>query len=100
MQLFPEFAAEPLASATVAQVHAARATGGAAVAVKVQHRGARRMMLADLLQLRLLTGALRALRVDLGFDVDSIIREYCIQAGSSRAPHLYRSFAPGWCPAC
>lgn len=79
MQLFQEFEWWPLASATVAQVHTARAHSGAAVAVKVQHRGVRRMMLSDLLQLRLLTAALRLLRVDLGFDVASIVREYCVQ---------------------
>lgn len=82
MQLFPEFEWQPLASATVAQVHSARARGGGAVAVKVQHPGARRMMLSDLLQLRLLTAVLRLLRVDLGFDVASIIREYCVQVPS------------------
>lgn len=71
-----------MASATVAQVHRAVTPAGQEVAVKVQHRGARRMMLSDLLQLRLLTALLKLMHVNLGFDIDSIIREYCVQVRS------------------
>eukprot|EP00892_Ulva_mutabilis_P002032 jgi/Ulvmu1/1182/UM108_0010.1 len=90
-KLFPSFDREPLASATVAQVHFAHTAGGHAVAVKIQHHGARRMMLSDLLQLRLLTGLLCMLRVDLGFDVHSIIREYCVQV-----PHEFDFHREAW----
>lgn len=80
MQVFERFDWEAVASATVAQVHQAQTMDGRSVAVKVQHANARRMMQSDLSQLRLLTGLFKALRVDLGFDFDSIIQEYCIQA--------------------
>jgi predicted unusual protein kinase regulating ubiquinone biosynthesis (AarF/ABC1/UbiB family) len=79
LQLFVEFDELPLASATVAQVHRAKLLDGRRVAVKVQHRGARRMMTSDLRQLRLLVLILDALRVDLGFDLKSVVLEYCNQ---------------------
>jgi predicted unusual protein kinase regulating ubiquinone biosynthesis (AarF/ABC1/UbiB family) len=72
----------PLASGTVAQVHRARLHSGKDVAVKVQHEAAKAMMSGDLLQLRMLTGLLQWLHVDLCFDIRSIVLEYCARVRS------------------
>lgn len=47
-EVFETFAEEPLASATVAQVHTATLKGGARVAVKVQHPGIKELMKMDM----------------------------------------------------
>jgi predicted unusual protein kinase regulating ubiquinone biosynthesis (AarF/ABC1/UbiB family) len=77
MQAFAYINWTPLASGTVAQVHRARLHDGRDVAVKVQHKAARAMMSGDLMQLKLLTGLLQHLHIDLGFDIRSIVLEYC-----------------------
>ena len=47
-RLFPRFSREPLAAASIAQVHAARLPDGAAVAVKVERPGLREIVRTDL----------------------------------------------------
>lgn len=69
----------PLASATVAQVHRATLRDGQAVAVKVQHPAAARLMRDDLNNMRVLSDLLGFLRLDLGFDHASLVREYQVQ---------------------
>ncbi|GAX86050.1 hypothetical protein CEUSTIGMA_g13465.t1, partial [Chlamydomonas eustigma] len=72
----------PLASATIAQVHRAQlasAYGSHEVVVKVQHRGTKRMMSSDLSNMRIGCRILDALNVKLGFDLTSVVLEYCEQ---------------------
>jgi predicted unusual protein kinase regulating ubiquinone biosynthesis (AarF/ABC1/UbiB family) len=78
-QLFAKFDWQSMASTSVAQLHKAQLPDGRTVAVKVQHRNAQRMMLGDLRLLRLLTGLLHHLHVDVGFDLHSIVCECCVQ---------------------
>ena len=47
-ELFAEFSLEPLAAASIGQVHAARLHGGAEVVVKVQRPGVRKLVETDL----------------------------------------------------
>lgn len=51
-ELFREFDLEPLASASIAQVHRAVTHDGQEVAVKVQHRSLRGILTADLLAIK------------------------------------------------
>jgi len=66
-ELFAEFEATPLASASLAQVHAARLPDGRRVAVKVQHRGLRRMAAAEISAVAQLMRWVRWLQPDFGF---------------------------------
>jgi ubiquinone biosynthesis protein len=59
-ELFEEFVAEPLAAASVAQVHEARTHSGERVVVKVQRPGIERTFRADIRNLRRLTRLLDA----------------------------------------
>jgi ubiquinone biosynthesis protein len=56
-ELFQSFGEEPLAAASVAQVHDARTRDGARVAVKVQRPGIERIFRADIALLRRMTRA-------------------------------------------
>ncbi len=56
-ELYSEFEDEPIASASIGQVHRARTTDGVAVAVKVQHPGIAEAMEADLQNAGLIEGA-------------------------------------------
>ena len=56
-ELFARFDPEPLASASVGQVHRAELPGGEPVAVKVQYPGVEEAILADLESLDLMMGA-------------------------------------------
>jgi ubiquinone biosynthesis protein len=62
-ELFLEFSAEPMAAASVAQVHRARTRAGQAVAVKVQRPGIERVFRADIAVQRFLTRTLDAFHV-------------------------------------
>ena len=81
-KLFDEFSHQPIASASLAQVHIARTKGednpGRKIAIKVQHRGLRETCVGDLeavgLAVRLVAHAFPAFR--LGWLVDEV------------APHL------------
>lgn len=53
-QLFADFSAEPIAAASIGQVHAARLPDGTEVAVKVQYPGVARAIHADLANTELL----------------------------------------------
>lgn len=75
-ELFLEFDEDPLASATIAQVHRAMLDSGELVAVKVQHPGVRSMMLSDLANIRMLSELMLRLGVDVGFDQVTVIEQY------------------------
>ncbi|WP_051579489.1 ABC1 kinase family protein [Pseudonocardia acaciae] len=62
---FAEFAPEPIAAASIGQVHRARLHDGREVAVKVQYPGVERAIRADLANVELLTTFLRLARTTL-----------------------------------
>jgi aarF domain-containing kinase len=64
----------PLASATVAQIHKCEMPDGRVVILKVQYTGQERLCQKDFRNLRLLARLLQAM--DLRFDLMAIIREY------------------------
>ena len=67
-ELFSEFEIEPIASASLAQVHVARdARTGREVAVKVQHRGLRDTSAADLSIIEFLVRAVRWLKPNVDY---------------------------------
>mmetsp|Transcript_22163 Transcript_22163/g.36965 ORF Transcript_22163/g.36965 Transcript_22163/m.36965 type:complete len:763 (+) Transcript_22163:276-2564(+) len=73
------FERAPIASATVAQVHKAFLSSDGrsdAVAVKVQHKNARKQICGDIHNLQRTVALLSLLRVDLGFDMVSLTNEY------------------------
>src|SRR4051812_26771645 len=71
--LFAEFSPEPVASASIGQVHRARLPSGEEVAVKVQYPDIEEMVRVDLLALRRIFKVLRWFMPDYGFD--TIYRE-------------------------
>jgi ubiquinone biosynthesis protein len=62
-ELFAEFEAEPIAAASVGQVHSARTWSGEHVAVKVQRVGIEPILYADLRNLRRMTALVDALHL-------------------------------------
>jgi predicted unusual protein kinase regulating ubiquinone biosynthesis (AarF/ABC1/UbiB family) len=70
---FSEFARDPIASASLAQVHRARLRDGREAAVKVQYPEIEQIVQVDLLNIRLLARA--ANRVMRGFDFTPIVDE-------------------------
>ena len=80
------------------QVHQARLLSAGdqqpLVVLKVQHRGTERTMRADLANMRLGCAVLDAMHIKLGFDLASVVREYCVQVRpvlythSSRPAHM------------
>lgn len=77
--LFAHIDPQPLATATIAQVHAATLHDGTRVAVKVQHDGMEGVMRSDLLNMLRVSEFLQWAQFDLNFDQVSIIREYQVQ---------------------
>ena len=74
--LFAEFSPEPVASASIGQVHRARLRSGEQVAVKVQYSDIEDMVRIDLHALRRIFNVLRWFMPDYGFDtIYSEIRE-------------------------
>jgi ubiquinone biosynthesis protein len=71
--LFAEFSPEPVASASIGQVHRARLPSGEEVAVKVQYPDIEEMVRIDLQALRRIFKVLRWFMPDYGFD--TIYRE-------------------------
>ncbi|HXU00333.1 MAG TPA: AarF/UbiB family protein, partial [Polyangia bacterium] len=71
--LFAEFSPEPVASASIGQVHRARLHSGEEVAVKVQYPDIEEMVRIDLQALRRIFKVLRWFMPDYGFD--TIYRE-------------------------
>ena len=63
--VFSEFDAEPIAAASIAQVHRARLTNGSEVAVKIQYPGVAALMEADLDALESIFSALTRLEPDI-----------------------------------
>jgi ubiquinone biosynthesis protein len=72
-EVFAEFASEPVASASIGQVHVARLPSGERVAVKVQYPDIEEMVRVDLKALKRIFGLLRWFMPDYGFD--TIYRE-------------------------
>jgi len=73
-ELFADFSREPMASASVGQVHRATLRDGRAVAVKVQHPGIERAMESDLRNAQLVERMATSL-VPAGFQVDRTFQE-------------------------
>lgn len=71
--VFAEFDEQPLASASLAQVHRARLHDGREVAVKVQYPEIERIVAIDLANFSLLVGLLA--RIERNFDLRMVIRE-------------------------
>ena len=72
-EVFAEFSPEPVASASIGQVHRARLPTGEAVAVKVQYPDIEEIVRVDLRALQRIFGVLRWFMPDYGFD--TIYRE-------------------------
>ena len=72
-EVFAEFSAEPVASASIGQVHRARLASGEEVAVKVQYPDIEEIVRIDLRALRRIFDLLRWFMPDYGFD--TIYRE-------------------------
>jgi ubiquinone biosynthesis protein len=72
-EVFAEFSPEPVASASIGQVHRARLASGEEVAVKVQYPDIEEMVRIDLQALRRIFKVLRWFMPDYGFD--TIYRE-------------------------
>jgi predicted unusual protein kinase regulating ubiquinone biosynthesis (AarF/ABC1/UbiB family) len=72
-EVFAEFSPEPVASASIGQVHRARLATGEAVAVKVQYPDIEEIVRVDLRALQRIFGVLRWFMPDYGFD--TIYRE-------------------------
>jgi ubiquinone biosynthesis protein len=67
-EVFAEFSPEPVASASIGQVHRARLPSGEAVAVKVQYPDIEEIVRTDLRALKRIFGVLRWFMPDYGFD--------------------------------
>ena len=77
LELFEYFDYEPLATATVAQVHRARMTPtGREVVVKVQRQGMEKLMRQDMGNMLFFAHFMHRLGFDLKIDQVSILREY------------------------
>ena len=74
--LFRTFEDEPLASASVAQVHAAVTHAGERVAVKVQRPGIRRIFAADMRNMRRLAGVLDAVGCLGTFSLSETVEQF------------------------
>jgi predicted unusual protein kinase regulating ubiquinone biosynthesis (AarF/ABC1/UbiB family) len=75
-EVFAEFSRQPVASASIGQVHIARLTSGERVAVKVQYPDIEETVRTDLRALKRIFGLLRWMMPDYGFDtIYSEIRE-------------------------
>jgi predicted unusual protein kinase regulating ubiquinone biosynthesis (AarF/ABC1/UbiB family) len=82
--LFSEFECEPLAAASVGQVHAARLHDGRAVAVKIQYPGVGEAIAADLRNAELLATFLRVVvggfsAHKLSFDIGGMAHEISVR---------------------
>mmetsp|Transcript_33405 Transcript_33405/g.79191 ORF Transcript_33405/g.79191 Transcript_33405/m.79191 type:complete len:530 (-) Transcript_33405:81-1670(-) len=66
-ELFAEISREPMASASLAQVHVARDHDGRALAVKVQHAGLRGVARVDMATIEGLVGVVRRLFPDFNY---------------------------------
>jgi predicted unusual protein kinase regulating ubiquinone biosynthesis (AarF/ABC1/UbiB family) len=67
-EVFAEFSPDPVASASIGQVHRARLQSGEAVAVKVQYPDIEEIVRVDLHALQRIFGVLRWFMPDYGFD--------------------------------
>lgn len=75
-EFFPEFDAQPIASASVAQVHAARLASGARVAVKVQRPGVTAVFRSDVRNLRRISRLLDAFGVLGENSLLAVVKEF------------------------
>ena len=100
-ELFAEFSPDPMASASVAQVHAATLTNGQQVVVKVLRPGIEKVIRQDLGLMYLMAGLLekywaegkRLHPVDVVADYDSTIHdELDLQREAANASQLRRNF--------
>jgi ubiquinone biosynthesis protein len=101
-EMFAEFSAEPLAAASIAQVHAARLPGGEDVVVKVLRPGMREVIARDLEVMHELAGlavrnSTEARRLRLDEIVDeyekTILDELDLMREAANAAQLRRNFA-------
>lgn len=113
-EVFRQFDHEPLAAASVAQVHAARLADGTGVVVKVQRPRAQAQAQADLEILRTLAGRLQrgsnwarrlgvaklaegfaaSLKEELDYRVEAVNMAAIAHGGSGiRVPHVYRELS-------
>ncbi|MFI5315731.1 MAG: ABC1 kinase family protein [Myxococcota bacterium] len=95
-QRFAEFDFEPLAAASIGQVHAAQARDGRDLALKLQYPGVERSIDGDVDNLALLLRALRL--VPAGLDLDSVLpdlkqelRREADYAREARSQEQYRA---------
>ena len=101
--LFSRFEREPIASASVAQVHEAYTQGGERVAVKVQRPGIGPIFAADMRNLRRLARLLDAFDVAGGISVGDVVnvfenwtrRELDFRIEAATADRLRRTAVPG-----
>ncbi len=100
-ELFQEFSADPMASASVAQVHAARLPNGQDVVVKVVRPGIEKVIRQDLALMYLMAGLLekywsegkRLHPVEVVSDYDATIHdELDLQREAANASQLRRNF--------
>lgn len=76
-QLFPQFERDPIAAASLGQVHAGRTPSGARVAVKVQRPGIAQIVDADLFALRYIVGWLdRHTPIGRRVNLKLVLREF------------------------
>ncbi len=74
-QAFESFESEPLAAASIGQVHGAVLPGGDRVVVKIQRPGAPRQIRKDVDVLSQLAEALDG-RLDIGFSLNAVVNEF------------------------
>lgn len=95
-EVFAEWDDEPLASASIGQVHRARLVDGRAVAVKVQHPGIAEAMESDLRNANVLDLAVRAMgmsKFEVGRLLDEARARFREELDYSLEADRYRSFA-------
>jgi ubiquinone biosynthesis protein len=98
-EVFAEFSPEPVASASIGQVHRARLPSGEEVAVKVQYPDIEEIVRIDLRALRRIFGLLRWLMPHYGFDTiyqeirEMVLAELDYRQEAALMERIARNFA-------